>query len=87
MNDNQKDEIGAIPSIDDDRATVDLQGQRGKKASKGYLKDILIFGGAIVLILAVAGAFVWRAFHKGDTEEAGKPVDPTLEKSVGSDAG
>lgn len=45
MNDNQKDEIGAIPSIDDDRATVDLQGQRGKKASKGYLKDILIFGG------------------------------------------
>ncbi|EAN6540603.1 type IV secretion system protein VirB10 [Escherichia coli] len=87
MNDNQKDEIGAIPSIDDDRATVDLQGQRGKKASKGYLKDILIFGGAIVLILAVAGAFVWRAFHKGDTEEAGKPVDPTLEKSVGSDTG
>lgn len=87
MNDNQKDEIGAIPSIDDDRATVDLQGQRGKKASKGYLKDILIFGGAIVLILAVAGAFVWRAFHKGETEEAGKPVDPTLEKSVGSDTG
>ncbi|EGB5682513.1 TrbI/VirB10 family protein [Salmonella enterica subsp. enterica serovar Java] len=87
MNDNQKDEIGAIPSIDDDRATVDLQGQRGKKASKGYLKDILIFGGAIVLILAVAGAFVWRAFHKVDTEEAGKPVDPTLEKSVGSDTG
>ncbi|ECY3268522.1 type IV secretion system protein VirB10 [Shigella sonnei] len=87
MNDNQKDEIGAIPSIDDDRATVDLQGQRGKKASKGYLKDILIFGGAIVLILAVAGAFVWRAFHKGDTEEARKPVDPTLEKSVGSDTG
>lgn len=35
----------------------------------------------------MAGAFVWRAFHKGDTEEAGKPVDPTLEKSVGSDAG
>ncbi|EJH0619427.1 type IV secretion system protein VirB10 [Salmonella enterica] len=87
MNDNQKDEIGAIPSIDDDRATVDLQGQRGKKTSKGYLKDILIFGGAIVLILAVAGAFVWRAFHKVDTEEAGKPVDPTLEKSVGSDTG
>ena len=87
MNDNQKDEIGAIPSIDDDRATVDLQGQRGKKASKGYLKDILIFGGAIVLILAVAGAFVWRAFHKVDTEDAGKPVDPTLEKSVGSDTG
>ena len=87
MSDKEKDDIGAIPSIDDERANVDLSGERGKRASKGYLKDILMFGGAIVLILALAGTFLWRAFHKTDTEEAAKPVDPTLEKSVGSDEG
>lgn len=87
MSDKEKEDIGAIPSIDDERANVDLSGERGKRASKGYLKDILMFGGAIVIILAVAGTFLWRAFHKTDTEEAAKPVDPTLEKTVGSDEG
>lgn len=89
MTDKEKDneDIGAIPSIDDDRAQVDLSGQRGKRASKGYLKDFLIFGGVIVLILGTAGAFVWKAFHKTDSVEASKPVDPTLEKNAGSDSG
>lgn len=87
MTDKDKDDIGAIPSIDDDRASVDLNGQRGKRASKGYLKDILIFGGVVVLILGIAGAFIWKALHKTDSVEAAKPVDPTLEKNVGSDEG
>jgi len=89
MTDKEKDneDIGAIPSIDDDRAQVDLSGQRGKRASKGYLKDFLIFGGVIVLILGTAGAFVWKALHKTDSVEASKPVDPTLEKNAGSDTG
>lgn len=87
MTDNKPDNSGAIPPIDSDRGDVNLKGQRGKRNSNGMLSSILLFGGVIVLIIAVAGYFLWGALHKAKPVDDGKPADPTLVKTSGSDDG
>ncbi|CAO94812.1 type IV secretion system protein VirB10 [Erwinia tasmaniensis] len=87
MTDQNKDDIGAIPSIDNDRDDVNLQGVKGKRKSNGLLSSILIFGGAVILIIGLAGWFIYKAVHKDTSIDVGKPADPTLTKNSGDDSG
>jgi type IV secretion system protein VirB10 len=87
MTDNNKDDIGAIPSIDNEREDVNLQGVKGKRQSNGLMSSILIFGVVVLLIVGVAGWFIYGALHKNSGHDDGKPVDPTLTKNVVDDTG
>ena len=87
MSDKDNEDIGAIPPIDSDRGDVDLKGKRGKKSSSDFMSALLMFGGAVVLVLCVSGYFLYSALHKNAPVDSGKPVDPTLEKASDSDSG